>query len=192
MKTSPRLSATLFFALLLFILGIKFVPAQKQSTADADREINQLAQTLHDRQTRQDEQDQVLRVIQRLSELGTPKAINILTEFLTYRCTFPQEQGSDPNVINEIHLITPAGRYPAIGALFQIGKPALPALVKVIETHESDSLTSENATLTIMLIFRESPAKGIDFLNQAALDASTQQAKQRLLYATEKAKGNKQ
>jgi hypothetical protein len=190
LRTSARLSAAIFLALLFLILGVMPATAQQQSVSDADREVNHLAQIVQDEQTRQNEQEHLLHAIQRLAELGTPKAINILIDLLTYRRTFPQEQG-DPNVINGIHLITPAGRYPAIGALFQIGKPALPALVNVIATHESDSLRSQNATTTIMYIFRESPAKGVEFLNQAALDAPTQEAKQRLLYATEKAKGNK-
>jgi hypothetical protein len=71
----------------------------------------------------------------------------------------------------EITSIGTDRRYPATGALFQIGRPALPALIKVIETHESSSLESENAIYTVEGIFREALAEGTKYLREAAVRA---------------------
>jgi hypothetical protein len=59
--------------------------------------------------------------------------------------------------------------YPAANALFEIGKPALPALLTVATEEKPDSLKFKNAVSTIMLIYRDESSQGVHFLRQAAL-----------------------
>lgn len=62
--------------------------------------------------------------------------------------------------------------YPATDALFQIGVPAVPALLEVISNHEKTDIESKNALYTLMQIYRTEPAKGIALLT-AARDRET-------------------
>ena len=100
--------------------------------------------------------------------------------------SFQQTFSEDPEV--EIHIITQSERYPAIDALFQIGKPALPALCKVIASDAPASINSKNATLTIILIFRDDPQQGVNFLDDQASKAPPPVAASRFRAAAAQAK----
>lgn len=78
--------------------------------------------------------------------------------------------------------------YPATDALFQIGEPALPQLVEVIKENNAESLAYKNACYTVMLIFRERPQEGINYLLGKVGEAFTFEQQQRLLQAVEYAK----
>jgi hypothetical protein len=81
-----------------------------------------------------------------------------------------------------------ASSYPATEALMIIGKPALPALVKLIETHDAACLVSKNARFTVRCIFSYREKEGDEFFRQAADKAATPEAKERLLRALETAR----
>jgi len=89
-----------------------------------------------------------------------PKIVN----FLTFRRKFYWE-GTGFN----IRPVTELGHYPAAMALFEIGKPALPALLTVATEEKPDSLKFSNAVNTIMSIYRDQMSAGVRFLRQAAL-----------------------
>jgi hypothetical protein len=83
------------------------------------------------------------------------------------------------------------GKYPAETALFEIGKPALPALLDVIRSNtDSTSLKRANAIDAIMLIFREDNPSGVKLIRQAAESESDAKAAQSLhRAATEAVRG---
>ena len=81
------------------------------------------------------------------------------------------------------------GRYPAVGSLFEIGKPSLPSLLRLIANNDPKSLESENALTAVMLIFRDEPQVGVQYLKDAAEKNSSRLKRQRLLTAAERAKG---
>ena len=56
--------------------------------------------------------------------------------------------------------------FPAIDALFQIGEPAVPSLIRVLAEQNPNSNESRNALHAFMLIHRDDLAKGIQSLKE--------------------------
>ena len=103
-----------------------------------------------------------------LEILGHEQAVSYipqLVNFLSFRHKFYWE-GTGFNW----RPVTELGHYPAAMALFEIGKPALPALLAVAAEEKPDSLKFKNAVSTIMLIHRDQSSQGVHFLRQAALE----------------------
>ena len=71
-------------------------------------------------------------------------------------------------------------RFPAVNALYLIGKPALPALVKVIENFDEQDLMSRNARYTMVVIFSGKLSEGVEYVTQAASKSSSALGSQRL------------
>jgi len=92
-----------------------------------------------------------------------------ILNFLTFRRKFYWE-----GTRFDMRPVTELGHYPAAMALFEIGKPALPALLAVATEEKSDSVKFNNAVSTIMLIHRDHPPGGVHFLRQAALTQNDQ------------------
>jgi hypothetical protein len=88
-----------------------------------------------------------------------------IVKFLAFKRKFDWE-GTGFN----IRPVTELGHYPAAMALFEIGKPALPALLAVATEEKPDSVKFNNAVSTIMLIHRDQVPAGVRFLRQAALN----------------------
>ena len=145
------------------------------------KKIELLLGTIQDKGLQEKEPEQVVKAIFKLGELQAKEAIAPLIGFLTFK-RFEPENGT-----SETHIITPAGTYPAIGALSSIGEPALPALLQVIETTEANDLASQNAVETVLLIFREDPQDAISYLKLASTKTIDEKAKQRILQAVRKA-----
>jgi hypothetical protein len=93
-----------------------------------------------------------------------------IMNFLTFRRKFYWE-GTRFNM----RPVTELDHYPAAMALFEMGKPALPALLGVATQEEPDSVKFNNAVSTIMLIHRDRSSGGVHFLRQAALNQNDQQ-----------------
>jgi hypothetical protein len=163
--------------------------AMSQQNADADREIVRLLQIIRDERLRTEDPDKVAQAIATLGELRATAAVEDLIKLITFKRTFPQERGNPEGVINDIHVITREGRYPAIGSLFEIGKPSLPSLVRLIANHDPKSLQSENALIAVRLIFRDESQAGVQYLKDAGEKSSSSLSRQRLLIAAERAKG---
>ena len=173
---------------LLLALGMNGRAIQQQDT-DEDREIARLLKIIRNEQLRTDDPDKVGAAITTLGELRATVAVDDLIKLITFKRTFPQERRVHPWVIDETHLITRSGRYPAVGSLFEIGEPSLLPLVKLICDYDSKSLESENALDAVILIFRDEPQAGVQYLKDAAGKSSSHLERQRLLTAAERAKG---
>lgn len=178
-----------FFVALLGLGGkamSEFV--QRSDQRVSDQEVIQLIAVIRDERLREREPSRVVQAINRLGELRAVQAIDDLISLLTFKRTFEWESQSK-EVINEIQPITPGNRYPATSALAQIGEPALPALVKVLAEHESNSVASKNSAYAILTIFRENPTQGSQYLKRAAARASTPEAAERILQVARELEG---
>lgn len=184
LTTQARKLITALLALALLISVGQILAQHKQQSTSEDQESMQLLTILRDKQIQEREPERVAKVIERLGEIKSVEAIDDLVQHLTFSRNIQQEKIGDV-VVGE-RFITLFGRYPAAGALFQIGKPALPALIKVIGAEETGSLAGENAIHTVTQIFRDSPAEGVSYLKDAAANASTAQAARRLSDAAER------
>ncbi|MGI8838671.1 MAG: hypothetical protein ACR2H4_18825 [Pyrinomonadaceae bacterium] len=143
-------------------------------------EIESLRDVIRNERLRREQPKQVIAAIKRLGELKAASAVDDLVNLLTFRQTFDFET---KDAINEIRLITPGDRYPATSAFFQIGRPSLPALIKVIEAHKAGSIESENSIYAVTGIFRENLSEGTAYLRNAAAKSPRRFGSQRLLTA---------
>lgn len=142
-------------------------------SAQSESEIDELINILRDDEIRESDPERVVKAIIRLGELKAATAIDDLIQLITF----------ERDLTNVMHLISPINHYPAADALFEIGSLSVPALVKVIKTHVGESKESENATLTLLSIFRESPSDGIGVLQEEASKAVSPLERQRLMEA---------
>jgi len=172
-------------SLIIIVIGgvMTSVNSQRAGTPSLQAdEISDLLLILRDTKVREQDPQRLTKAIERIGELKAPAAVEDLVQLITYNRKFEWERD---DVINEIRLITIGNRYPAISALSQIGKPSLPAVIKVVKTHEIGSVESENAVFVVQTIFREHLSEGIDYLKEAASVASSPEEVQRLLNAAE-------
>jgi hypothetical protein len=164
------------------------VSVQVTSSDKEIGDVQSLLAIIRDERLRESDPERITKAIEALGEMRAADASEDLARLLTFKGKFQWEKDQTSGALT--HLAPPGSLYPATTALFQIGKPALPALVRVIEEHESDSLESVNATDTIILIFRERPAGAADYLKKEAAKSATPDGAQRLNRAAEKAKAN--
>ena len=182
------------YVLLAFvtITSINSLTARAGQCADKrghqKRKIEQLIRVLRDESLRSLEPQRVTEAIIQLGEMRAVEAVPDLTKLLEFKRSFSGEGGQQDDEPLSGRPITTAGRFPAVGSLFQIGKPALPALIKVIETEDGDSLASENAGATIFSILRGQPEKAVEYIRRAAAQAGSPLAEQRLLNSLNKLK----
>lgn len=151
-----------------------------------------LVQMIRDSELGNSDPERVVSAITSLGEMKATEAIDDLIELLTYRRVWKWERKpTEPGRYTRIDSFQPvaytAARYPATAALAQIGKPALPGLLKVIESQEENSLLSKNARYTIRLILKNDRASAQEFFKEAAAKASSPEAAKRLLKALETA-----
>jgi len=195
MKTKIWILPIGFSLVLIGFLGLAAVSDSRPPTisevAGQSSEIEELLKTVRNKTLMQTDPERLVKAIERLGQLRALTAIDDLTELLTFRRTFKGEEiavAPGRTIINASHLYSPDERYPAILALRALGEPALPALVRVIETNETGSRASENAAYTVGSIFRDEPAREVNYLSEAAAKASTPEGRERLLKAAEAAR----
>jgi hypothetical protein len=152
------------------------------STNQRKEEITKLLAEMRDPVLRTSHPEQVVRAVQRLGEMRSTEAIDDLVELLAFSRRFDWERD---DMVVEIQPITRGNRYPATSALLQIGLPALPALVKVIEANNLDSIRGGNAMFAIEGIFRDEPIEGARYLANAAGTSSNEDSAKRLRRASE-------
>lgn len=158
-------------------------PPEEQKLAEA------LA-ILGNAELRENDPERVVRAIQELGELRNPAAIGALVKILTFRRWAAWEK--DPN--KPVDLSMPRSRgmiYPAVNALKEIGPPSLPALIKVIESHEPNTLETENAMEVIIDLSRYERSAYVQKLKDATESAATPEAAARLRKAAETLKNSK-
>ena len=92
---------------------------------------------------------------------------------ITLRQKFEWEKEIDGKIAysSPPHLIGVTEYYPAAGALFEIGKPSVPALLRLIANTPKESIESKNAHTTIMIIYRDDPAEGVSVFRKALAKA---------------------
>ena len=153
---------------------------QKSDSSETEQtaEINRLRAVVRDEQVRRQDPKRAVAAINRLGELKAESAIGDLISILTFRQQFSKEQ-------EEIGIVSSIQRYPAINALWQIGKPALPALSAVIASKDASSIESKNAIYTVMLIFRDAPKQGVKYLEDQSTTAPNQSVASRFRAAAE-------
>ena len=154
--------------LAIVALGGERMFESRGQIGSENEEVKQLLTVLRDEQMRNSEPSRVVAAIKRLGEMKATTAIDDLIQLLTFKHVYEWEMSGV-----DLRTTSIFRRYPATHALFQIGKPSLPALVKVIGTDERGSLASENARNTLMEIFRWNPLEGVEYLRKASLNAPT-------------------
>jgi len=174
---------------LVLVLPVttNFISAQSPQHPDdaanrRNEEVGKLIAVLRDADVRKDHPEKVVSAIQRLGEMRAVEAVDDLIELLTFARRFDWES-KDDKIIIEIQPITEGNRYPATSALFQIGRPALPALVKVVESNSLDSVRGQNAVSAIRNIFRDDLSGGVKYLEHAAEESANVDSGQRLTQA---------
>lgn len=147
-----------------------------------EKTLGTLREVLRDQHLQETDPDQVTKAIHDVGQMKCAQAINDLIALLTFRSTYG-EGGS--RVI--LHGVYTGNRYPATNALAEIGKAALPPLVRIIEENERGSLVSKNARYTVRAIIHDERPVVEKFFKDAAAKAPTRQAKDRLLRALDTA-----
>lgn len=187
------------------LLAIPWIGHARQSAQETPHSVERekLLATIRDPGLRESDPDRVMQAMQRLGMMKDTGAIDDLIPLLTFRRLYPEDK--DPSLARDLNdFRTSARRFPAIEALVLIGRPALPALVRVIGASDPDSLESKCALEAVRWILLEiyesgtpNPEKSrqqvwwseaAKYLAQAASEASSPEAKERLRLGAEKLK----
>ena len=154
-----------------------------QQTQSREEEIRNLLEIAKDSSLRETNPNRAAGAIKRLGQMKAVETIDDLIGLLTFRIYEPWEKDPHQPILE---MLTSGNRYPAVGALEEIGKAALPALLKAIETHESSSLETENAMEVLIYLSRgKQRSEYVDYLKEEAAKASSKEASERLLKAAE-------
>lgn len=105
------------------------------------------------------------KIITQLGDAQEIGAIAVLISLLEFRRPDTEAEKQ--------HFLSMEDRYPAVESLFQIGAPALPALVSTVANYKTSDLTRQNALRALEEIHREDPTKAILLLRKAANEAKT-------------------
>ncbi|HEX8565740.1 MAG TPA: hypothetical protein VF648_08715 [Pyrinomonadaceae bacterium] len=166
---------------------------------DYDKETKRLVDIL---EKREKTGEVLIDTIQKLKSISDKRTIPIIIKYLDYdrysdyrnKTELSQKQSPELKIdpIEETHWNDKAKliswRYPATEVLIKIGKPSLPALVKVIEDDDTESIKTQNALYTIQQIFRDDLSEAVKYLEGAKISSATQEGKQRLSDAAENTK----
>lgn len=191
-RTTLRIKATPYRSICISVLALVLVPASRVMSdgrlqaAEANHDEKNLIAILRDDQAGQRDPVRVEKTIRQLGEMRSVAATEDLVRLLTFRSVLEMEN-PDPRVNESGRLVSFLSHYPAAIALFDIGKPALPALARVVETNEGASLETKIAVHTIMNIFREEPLNGPHYLRRLAGRSPSWEVAGRLLKAAETA-----
>lgn len=162
---------------LLTLSGPSRLKGEGPCDLQAD-DIKPLIEILRNKELQKKDPNRVRRAIARLGERRCAAAADDLASLLTFRYHFDWE-----GTAVRLQPIFTATRYPAIGALAQIGEASLPSLVRGIETNLPNSLMTRNATYTVKLIFRDHTDKAERYLISAAAKAPAPEYRSRLKQA---------
>lgn len=179
-----RMPGLLVLVALIPLYG--YPPASFAQGEAAVERIETARHMLRDPELGQRDPDRVRNEILLLGRLRAVEAVPDLVRLLGFRYKYRWEKPVD-GVRAVVHPIDVGDRYPAIAALFEIGKPALPGLLEVVEIHEFSSIESKNARRTMREIFRDEPSKADELFTQAAAKAPSPKACDRLLRALQSA-----
>lgn len=176
--TSPRLSVFL----VALMVGYGAAEPLLAEQVCPEKTIGPLLEVLRDKDLQQTDPNRVWRAIHEVGQLRCPEAIDDLIALLTFRSSYGQ--GESRVILMGVYT---GNRYPATNALAEIGKAALPALIKAIEMNDEGALISKNARYTARAIIHDERPVVDKFFKDAATKAPTAEAKRRLLKALETA-----
>jgi hypothetical protein len=187
---SERLSKTIIYILVIGALLISSKPILAQSNIQAfnkESRITELLSIIREPQIQDREPARLIKAIEELGDLKAIKAIDDLIQLLNLKREIKPAtvQLDGIEIVDLDHPIVDSDLYPAVIALYHIGKPALPALVNVIKNTENDSLNYSNALCALKYIFRDDTKQGATYLRNLALQASSEEAARRLINAAE-------
>jgi len=169
-----------------FVLMITFLSSAMANAALprcdvlAESGPSQLIQYLKDGKTGTSNPACVEYAIKRLGDAKMVEALPMLASYLVFHR--PETEREKMGMGGAIE--TPGNDFPAISAISQMGRPALPTLVHVIEEEQSGSQASQNAGYAVVKILN-SRLDAIRFLKRSAAAAKSSQAQQRLSDATQ-------
>jgi hypothetical protein len=113
----------------------------------------------------------IAKVIKNLGRIRDPNAVRILISYLDFL---------DPETLPRMdHPVTVRPDYPAIDALFQIGKPASNELLSAVQ-YSTSSTIRQNAAKTFTFVYRDDLTGGIVLAKTEELNAKSADARQRL------------
>lgn len=108
----------------------------------------------------------VTEAITRAGVLRTPAATEVLITLLDFE--------RPETAMEKMHISSLHDKFPAVPALFAVGKPAVPALIRRIQTGELTDVAQRNSLRALLAIYRESPPEAILTLKTAAAKANNQ------------------
>jgi hypothetical protein len=152
------------------------------SAKSPKRQSAELLAALHDPSSLNGDQKCLFAAIKAVGQRRIVAAIPDLVKLIYLRENLWWEDTPD-----QFHPITTMSRFPAAGALFQIGEASLPALLQIMQEHDPGSLEADIASDAVMTIFRENRAEGVKSMRAAASKAASKEAKDRLSLAADRA-----
>ncbi len=167
-------------------IGTKGVgePAQAEvadgCNSENDPEIKELISRLRDREMKLKSSEKTFDAMRVLGNIRCAEAAPAIAENIDLEKKFPSiSKNKDSVVVEDWDIVSLWKRYPAMGALLEIGKPALPELLKIIENEPADSVRSTNALITLQSIFSMSP-EAVAYLENAETKTNTKEVRERL------------
>lgn len=164
---------------LLFPFLITATQAQGRAPepiCETDREVEYISALLSPG-VRESDPDLFLESIQCLGKIQSIAAVNPLVKVLDYRRSFLWDGTS-------VHQLVPlVGRYPAAGALAEIGLPALPSLTLALARTDVDLQPGRALVDAVRIIFKNDLDKTLEYLHKAAVAAASDDEKVQLAKA---------
>lgn len=114
----------------------------------------------------------VRKLIVQIGDAKDPSAINVLIAYLDFR--------RPDNEMEKKGFFRLEDKYPAVESLFQIGQPAVPALLSMIASSNASTLSRKNALRALEEIHSEDPSEAITILRKAARSAKKSEEAARL------------
>ncbi len=114
------------------------------------------------------DQSCVRRAIIELGQAKYELAADVLASYLDF--VDETETAVDPNT--RLRRLLPQKKYPAMGALCEIGRPALPAILGIIKNGDSSELVRENALGALINIYGPDLQVAVESLAQAGRSSS--------------------
>lgn len=149
--------------IVFLVVVVCCAPVRAQCNAEAMK-VEQLIEYLKN-VTATTNSDCVTRAVRRLGDFRDPSGVDVLARFLDFQSPMSERE--------RFHVADMHDQYPAVPALMSIGLPALPTLIRKLETGELSQTGRDNTLRTISLIYRDTPVEGIRILKKASAEATT-------------------
>lgn len=164
--------------LILFVNIIVAVPVAQRRPPNpdcqSDREMEYI-KALRSSEVQESDPEFFVESIICTGKLRSIAAVNALADLLDYKYEFPWDHGG------EFYLVSRTERYPAAGALVEIGKPALPSLTVALGSRDMASDPARTIVVAMLLIFDGNLENTASYLRKASLGADSDDERQRLL-----------